>query len=352
VEQHDDDDSMPGQDSFIDVVCNMVGILIVLVMIVGVRASRPEEFDAAMAPKKAKSKPQTQQVEQPQLVDASELKDELAEALKAKEKIENDVARIADLSVQAALAEARRQQLAVVQASVEQQIAERRAKLDESDQKKFDVQRAIAEAEIKLTQLTQEQVSLVSQSPDVEEVECVPTPLAKTVEGDEVHVRIKRGLLAVVPADALLEEVRARGGDYIRSGLRDRSSAEDVYGPIDGFRMRLTVKKHMVSVQGPPGMPMPPQAMVELQGVFLPISEDIGQSIDQALLPTSPFMRQLKGRRTATPAVTAWVYPDSYGELRTLKRAMWEAGVLLAIRPLPHGQPIIFSTSGTKSSAQ
>ena len=44
MEQHDDDDSMPGQDSFIDVVCNMVGILIDLVMIVGVRASRPAEF--------------------------------------------------------------------------------------------------------------------------------------------------------------------------------------------------------------------------------------------------------------------------------------------------------------------
>lgn len=353
MEQHDDDDSMPGQDSFIDVVCNMVGILIVLVMIVGVRASRPEEFDAAMMPKKAQQKPQSQPVEQqPELVDASELKAELAKALKSKEEIEQDVARIADLSVQGALTESRRQQLALVQASVEQEIAERRAKLDASGQSQFDVQRAIAEAEIKLTQLTQEQVSLVSQRPDVEEIECVPTPLAKTVEGDEVHVRIKRGLLAVVPADALLEEVRARGGDYIRSGLRDRSSAEDVYGPIDGFRMRLSVRKHMVAVQGPPGMPMPPQATVELQGVFLPISEDIGQSIDQALLPNSPFMRQLKGRKTATPAVTAWVYPDSYGELRTLKRAMWEAGALLAIRPLPHGQPIIFSTSGTKSSAQ
>ncbi|RIK75565.1 MAG: hypothetical protein DCC67_15135 [Planctomycetota bacterium] len=38
---HDEsDEGMAGQDSFIDVVCNMVGILIVLVMIVGVRATR------------------------------------------------------------------------------------------------------------------------------------------------------------------------------------------------------------------------------------------------------------------------------------------------------------------------
>ena len=348
MEQHDDDDSMPGQDSFIDVVCNMVGILIVLVMIVGVRASRPAEFDAAMMPKKP---PIPAGVEE-RLVDAGPLNKEIAEALTAKKEFEQEAAQMVDLAVQAAATEARREQLLMLQAAVEQQIAERRAELDEAGKNQFDVQRAIDEAEIKLSELTKEQVSLVSQTTDVEEVECVPTPMAKTVEGDEIHVRIKRGLLAVVPSDALLEEVRARGGDYIRSGLRDRSTVEDVYGPIDGFRMRLTVKRHTVAVQGSPGMPTPPQTAVELQGVFLPVSEDIGQTIDQALLPTSSFMRQLKGRRSTSPAVTAWVYPDSYGELRTLKRAMWEAGVALAIRPLPHGQPIIFSTSGTKSSAQ
>lgn len=341
---HDEsDDSMPGQDSFIDVVCNMVGILIVLVMIVGVRASRPAEFDAAMNPNKTPKK---------EVVDASELHQELAEANKAKDEIEGAVARIADLSVQAAVTESRRQQLAVVQAAVEQEIAQRRAKLDEKGQRQFDVQRAIAEAEIKLSKLTQEQISLVSQAPEIEEVECVPTPLAKTVEGDEIHVRLKKGLLAVVPADALLDEVRMRGGDYIRNGLRSRDAVEDVYGPIDGFRMRLTIERHAVAVPGPPGMPMATQSAVALQGVFLPISEELGQTIDQALLPTSPFSRVLKGKRASSPAVTVWVYPDSYGELRTLKRAMWEAGVPMAIRPLPHGQHIIFSTFGSKSSAQ
>jgi hypothetical protein len=287
-----------------------------------------------------------------QLVDSRELEKLIEEANKETRELEREAERMVDLAVQAALTEQRRQALLTLQASVEQQIAERRAKLDDAGKTQFDVQRAIAEAEMKLSELTQEQVSLVSQTIDVEEVECVPTPLAKTVEGDEIHVRIKRGMLAVVPSDGLLEEFRARGGEYIRSGLRDRNSVEDVYGPIDGFRMRLSVKRHTVSVQGPPGVPLPQQTVPEVQAVFLPVSEDIGQTIDQALLPSSPFMRQLKARRTARPAVTAWVYPDSYGELRTLKRAMWEAGVALAIRPLPNGQPIIFSTNGSKSSAQ
>jgi hypothetical protein len=116
--------------------------------------------------------------------------------------------------------------------------------------------------------------------------------------------------------------------------------------------MRLTIERHAVTVQGPPGMPNSTQSAVALQGVFLPISDDLGQTIDQALLPSSAFHRVLKGKRATTPAVTVWVYPDSYSELRTLKRAMWEAGVPMAIRPLPHGQQIVFSTSGSKSSAQ
>jgi len=41
--RHDEDpedDSMPGQDSFIDVICNMVGILITLVVVNGMRVSQ------------------------------------------------------------------------------------------------------------------------------------------------------------------------------------------------------------------------------------------------------------------------------------------------------------------------
>ena len=71
----------------------------------------------------------------------------------------------------------------------------------------------------------------------------MPTPLAKTVTGDEIHVRLRHGQLAVVPVDELLDEVERRGGSYLRSGLEQRNEAKDVYGPIDGFRMRLSVER-------------------------------------------------------------------------------------------------------------
>ena len=94
------------------------------------------------------------------------------------------------------------------------------------------------------------------------------------------------------------------------------------------------------------------RSAVIVQGVFMPTSDDIGLPVDQSLLPSSAFSAALRARRSAVGAVTAWVYPDSYAELRTLKKAMWEAGVPLAVRPLDDGQPIIFSTIGSKSAAQ
>jgi hypothetical protein len=347
--EEEDDDSMPGQDSFVDVICNMVGILITLVVVVGIRVSQvviepPTEVTPVVA----------QTTVSPERI--AELKSELTDAIRARraaeDEIETAILQARDMRANAELVEIRREQLTLVRAQVEQSIAERRAELDADAQKQFDAQRQIAEAQIKLHALTQEQVSLVSMPENVEEIETVPTPLAKTVTGDEIHVRLKQSQLAVIPVDALLGEVEARGGSYLRGGLAQRNEASDTYGPIDGFRLRLSVQRY--EEEPPAGMPQgsPKRTAVVLQGVFLPTADDVGIPVDQALLPTSAFSSALRSRRSAVGAVTVWVYPDSYGELRTLKKAMWEAGVPLAVRPLAKGQPIIFSTLGSKSAAQ
>jgi hypothetical protein len=347
VQHAEEDDSLPGQDSFIDVVCNMVGILIVLVMIVGVKASAGDS-EAAVPTTPAS----LHTSKSPAASTIDELRATEHAAIEAEQEIVKSVGKIKDLAVQSALVEARRQQLAEVKEAVDKEIAERRAKLDEKGQHQFDVQREIAAAEIKLHQLTKEQVSLLSQKADVQQIECVPTPLAKTVTGEEIHARLRHGQLAVVPADELFAEVGRRGADHLRNGLRDRNGAEDVFGPIDGFRMRLSIERFDAPPPSESPLPEPARPTLVMQGVFLPTSDDLGQPVEQALLPDSPFMRALRAKRNAAPAVTIWVYPDSYNELRSLKRAMWEAGVPMAVRPLADGQPIIFSTAGTKSAAQ
>ncbi len=347
-DEEPEDDGMPGQDSFIDVICNMVGILITLVVVVGVRVSQV----VIEAPTKVT--PAVAQTDSPEKV--AELRADLEKAVQARldaqYEIKKTAAQTNDMRLNAELVDMRREQLTLVRAQVEQSIAARRAALDADAQKQFDAQRQIAEAQIKLSALTQEQVSLLAAPTEVEEIETVPTPLAKTVTGDEIHVRLKHGQLAVVPVEGLLFEVEQRGASYLRGGLSQRNEASDVYGPIDGFRLRLSAQRY--EEEAVLGMPAgaPRRRSVVLQGVFMPTSDDLGIALEQALLPNSAFASALRARKSAVGAVTAWVYPDSYAELRSLKKAMWEAGVPLAVRPLANGQPIVFSTLGSKSAAQ
>lgn len=349
----EDESTLPGQDSFIDVVCNMVGILIILVMVVGARMSHVAvahlEGDADGGQPSAAT--------EAELAGRSleELKKQLADAVRKADALrgeaEDEANRAVEARRQTLLVDAQREAQALVRAAAEKEIAERRAKLDGADRENFDLQRRIQAAQIELGELDTLRVSLVSAPTEVEEIECVPTPLARTVTGGEIHVRLKHGQLAVVPADELLAELMARAS-HLRSGLNARNEAEDVFGPINGFRVRFSVERVEDSqpIANLPGAPR--RSMLVQQAVFLPNSDDIGQPVEQALLPGSSFMQAIRSRRSAVEAVTAWVYPDSYAGLRTLKKALWELNMPLAIRPLPDGQPIIFSSLGTRSTAE
>jgi hypothetical protein len=352
VQHGEEDDALPGQDSFIDVVCNMVGILIVLVMIVGVRATGANSEPTADGPPAAIRATAASYAAADDAT-ASQLQAERERAMHAHKEIEDAVERVVDLGVQSVVVDARRQQLSIVKAAVEQEIAERRAKLSGKDQRQFDVQRQIAEAEIKLHELTQEQISVVAESAQVETIECVPTPIAKEVTSETVHVRLKHGLLGVLPVEELMHEVERRGVDYLRNGLSHRNYAEEMFGPIDGFRMRFLVARR--DELGAPGAPLGEggdQSRIFLKFAFLPMSEQIGQPIEQALLPDSKFMAALRAKRSTTPTVVAWVYGDSYAELRTLKRAMWNAGTPLAVNPAVDEYPIAIATGGARMVAQ
>ena len=112
-------------------------------------------------------------------------------------------------------------------AEAEQQIADRRERLNSQQRRDFDVRRKLAEAQHTLDDLTREQVALLSQEPDVEEIECQPTPLAQTVTGKEVHVLLADDHIAVVPFDALLEQMKCRHSGKRLAAARAGSARTD-----------------------------------------------------------------------------------------------------------------------------
>lgn len=338
------------QDSFLDVVANVVGVLIVLVMVVGLQASQ-KIFSKPDKP----SDELEQQAVQPPQDNVAELNEKLAqetrEALKMQQNIQGMVQRAVSIHQEANAHDQRRIELAMHRSVLEQDIEHRREKLDAQSKRKFDVQRQIVEHRLKLNQLTEEQLTLIEATETVE-VECLPTPLAKRVDGQAIHLRLSHGLVSIVPFQQLLDE-----RDYRIEGMRQRFSGRDAvdetFGPIDGYRMKFIVLRHRQSgaVNGPL-VGQVQQTSLDFVAEFMPLSNKMGQNVEQALMPGATLHSHLQTHRRDRIPVVVWFYPDSFDELRMIKRALWEMGYAHEVRPMKPNTNIMASNRGTKSYVQ
>ncbi|MEX2316672.1 MAG: hypothetical protein WD669_05945 [Pirellulales bacterium] len=332
---------IPGQDSFLDVITNIVGILILLVLVVGMRTSHSVANAA--------------------LVDGASPADErkadeksVGEAYQAAVAAQSDVRELArravDVHGESQLREQERRWLATFVAAADLEVSDRRERLSADQQRNFDVRRQLLDAQQQLDDLGREHISLLSDEPETEVVESLPTPLAKTVSGQEVHLRLAYGQVAVVPFDELQRELETHLERNVWR-VREQGSMEGTVGPINGFRLRYRIQLTQVSVPNRAGFDQVhnvPKFKVE----FLPTSPRIGEPVDQAVLPSSELVRALKRSGPAATTVTVWTYPDSFKEFRQLKKMLFEMGFAAAGRPLPDGVLIGASPTGTKSAAQ
>jgi hypothetical protein len=345
-----------GQDSFLDVIANVVGVLIILVMLVGVRASHRllvVEADPTEPPSPVQTADFLDSEPTFDLVALREQLDQAKQQLDTSHASFREMAtKVVRINHEVVQQDQHRNDLVMHRALIEEDLKQRRQKLDSESQQQFDVQRQLLESQIKLDELTQEQISLASAPSNVEEVECVPTPLAKTVEGAAIHLRVKNGLVSIVPLEELLAQVESRVPE-IRRRLQARAEVIETIGPIDGYRLKFTITKRVSS--GPVTGPLigQRQRIVHQQyAQILPTSESIGQNVEQALMPGSTLYKHLQANSRLQPPVVVWLYTDSFDQFRPLKRKLWEMGFSLATRPLRPGTHIGASPHGTKSAAQ
>src|SRR4029079_1936406 len=159
-------DQMPGQDSFLDVITNIVGILILLVLVVGLRTQRSVH-----------SGPDPIVAEQQRAQD--QLKQVTNSALTAQLNVRDLVNRVGNAHNEVAFREGERQWLSNEIAAAEQELAARRANLSADGQRDFDTRQKLNEAQAQLDELTRQQIALMSQTDAPEQLECQPTTLAK-----------------------------------------------------------------------------------------------------------------------------------------------------------------------------
>ncbi len=351
------------EDSFLDVVANVVGVLIILVMMVGMQASRSRFLadasqppDAASVESTAATAGQTLEDTEQSPQDLEKLNSQLDEARRQANSSQRSVfelaAQISRVSHEANAHDRQRIELAMHRALIEEDLQRRRELLDSGRQQEFDVQRQLLQSQIKLDELTQEHLSLAGSAEEVEEIECVPTPLAKEVDVPSIHLRLRKGLVSIVPVEQLREEFQFHA-EEIRRRLRSNSKVVETFGPIDGYRAKFTfIKRRAAGSFGGHIAGQLRENVLETYIEFLPTSDDIGQNVERALMPGSALYEYLQSQRRESPPVDVWLYTDSFNEFRTLKRALWEMGFSLAIRPLRPHDTIGASPYGSKSAAQ
>lgn len=327
------DDDMPGQDSFLDIVANMVGILILLVMVVGVRAARqvPNYDQAASTQEPA--------------VSEEEVRDAVKSVVDVHQQTVQLVSNVREAKEEVALQDAVRVEVATYVTEIEQQLAEERSKLEVDQQRDYDLRVKLNEAQNKLADLTRKQVALVSAAPEVQQIESLPTPLAETVTGDELHLRLDKGQVSIIPMEALAKEFRADAERNLWR-LSDRNAFTGTVGPLGGYRLRYILAKKQFVSQG-----RSTTVVQSSRWTILPDSP-LAEPVERAVQEGSALRSALSGFSPRRTTVTIWTYPDSFDEFRQLKKSLYEWGYATAGRPLPEGIPIGASPNGTKSSAQ
>jgi hypothetical protein len=319
-----------GQDSFLDIVTNIVGILIILVMVIGARVQslsvnsskvpQPEvatltadaqRLDDSVVLAESELLELTQQADQLAIAiaDAGTAQIHMATALSAEER---DIARLKKVvdeeRVSLAEAEARREQL------------------------EEEVERCSLEAD-----------GIENTAQKTERLLAYPTPIGRTVTGDEIHFHLAAGRIAYIPLTELFEEAKARTQRNSGSLAAMQSRVETV-GPVQDFSLDYVVEVQINRAAG--------QVMVRSrEWVARPTRRDVGETLEHALARQSRFRTVLSGVRPDT-TVTLWCYPDSFAEYRAIREELHRLDIPAACRPLPEGAPIGGSTEGSKSVAQ
>jgi predicted RNase H-like nuclease (RuvC/YqgF family) len=329
-------DNPVGHDSFLDVVANIVGILIILVIVAGLRARN--------APVKAASIKE----------DLQPLATALAQDDATQQQLYGDCMRAAQqmeiVQREAAARQTERNRLLTLITALEHDLKQRRGELDAGSQDTFDLERRLAEARRQSEQLATQAQQAADAPTETTVVESYPTPLSKPVDDNEVHFQLRGGRIVYIPVDALVDELR---GDARRRAhkLIDMPETTETVGPVDGFRMRYTLVRRDVPVAEQTRTGVATYVQVKEWSV-IPLSSQLGESVEEALAEGSAFRQVLAKHHPAKSSITIWTYPSSFEDFRRIRKELYHLGYAVAGRPLLEDMLISGSPDGTKSAAE
>lgn len=327
-----EEDLTAGQDSFLDVITNIVGILIILVMVVGARVQKIS-LDAA-----SQETPIATDVALE--AEVQERGDTLASAESEIDELQSQMGM-----VQAAIegASSARLQLATAVAAAKVEVERRKQAADAA--KVADAERAAKRRQLEeaIHQCSLEAEATKHQKATTAEVLAYPTPIGRTVNGEEIHFRLAGDRIAYIPLEELFELAK-RNTQRHAGSIAEMSSKIESVGPVQGFALDYVIEAKIDQARG--------QILIRSrEWVVRPADPLVGEPVAEALRSPSRFRGVLGGVKPDT-TVTLWCYPDSFAAYRQVREELHRLGIPTAGRPLPEGAPIGGSTEGSKSVVQ
>lgn len=362
-----------GSDSFLDVIANIVGILIILIVIAGLRVGQSPKPTISEEDVKAASllalddvraagvaadempEDENEPGDEEEVADVTDADLEPSPAL--AQRMKDLESEIAALDEDATKQESEVEEIKSLQAFEKRELSETEKALAAHDVDHRRMQRrlnrlsqTIAERKDVLAQLITQIDELKKVAPPVKKVQHKVTPIARSVQGDEVHFRLSEGKVSVVPLTELVDRL-LKQAERQKEWLAQYHRHEGTVGPVNGFTMNYIIERQPVSVtdaihRGPGAF------RVGVTAFRVNPEPDLkAETIEQAIKVGSEFHIALQ---TAKPGstLTFWVYPDSYALYRRLQSISHGAGFTVAARPLPEGVPIAGSPNGTRSAGQ
>ncbi|TWT50113.1 hypothetical protein KOR42_36600 [Thalassoglobus neptunius] len=380
-----------GSDSFLDIVANIVGILIILIVVAGVRVSRTPLLSVPKQEASAEQKsPETVTLWANAPVDNDEpIEVDLAFVpAMTPEEIPVEIAPfvppevgvfepIPDAAVSAELLQVFEQmqeelaQLTAQWESVRNQFSEHQRDREEISQQSEELERQLTSAESALSQrrqqlefveienarssqvieqLRERLADVQNEEPETKKLAHRLNPVGRAVSGQEVHFCLENGQVSYVPVDELTDLVKQqmqRRKDFLLKQPRYQATV----GPVNGYEMEFLVQRHSNGLLGDSRFGANLVKISVTDWVIRPAGDVRGETSEEALQSHSQFRRALISQGT-NATITFWVYPDSYELHQDLKSFLHDYGFWVASRPLPSGFPIAGSASGSKSIAQ
>jgi hypothetical protein len=348
-------------DSFLDVVANVCGIIIRLILVTwaGSRAYHAAVAQHALLSLDApaaisETDPETALPPLPAITDPLE-----QEALRRRAELAVQEQRLLEqlrqfdwLKESNQKAQGQMTSMGSAEGEAQQQHAALEKRVLQDDAEARAAEMSLAEFQRRSKKLAAELTALEKEPPPSKILKYL-TPLSRPVHTAQLDFECSSGRVSFVDVEAFVLEAQRTVED--KSGTALPAVIEGVTGAVGAFKMHFSLERAGTVQVGVMGLPVEEKGYRYrlTEWIVEPVTPSRGETAAQALRAGSEFHRQVDAVDPERSVVTLWVYPDSFGIYRQLRDCLHEKGIEVAGRPLPPGTPIAGSARrGTVSRGQ